>query len=116
MGEGEVHIDESQEAAEPAEFMSIPLQVSADAKEQHCADHHPFRSLCKFCIKGRGIGRPHVASQTESLVAIVAKDYFYMTSEGVKRREELDVEIRDDDQKVDEARRNGRIIKCIAVM
>ena len=48
-------------------------------------------------------------------MAIVALDYFYITSEGVQRREELDVEIRDDNLKIDEARRSGRIVKCIAV-
>ena len=32
-----------------------------------------------------------------------------------REREELDAEIRDDDLKIDEARRNGRLVKCIAV-
>ena len=49
------------------------------------------------------------------LVAIVAQEYFCITSDGVQRRHELDVEIRDDDLKIDEARRIGRFVKCIAV-
>ena len=115
VGEGEVHIDESQEAAQPAKYVSSPPQVSAEAMEQHRADHQPFRTWCKFCIMGRGLGQSHTASPEESRVAIVAQDYFYITSEGVQRREELDVEIRDDNLKIDEARRSGRIVKCIAV-
>ena len=83
VGEGEVHIDESQEAAQPAKYVSSPLQVSAEAMEQHRADHQPFRTWCKFCIMGRGLGQPHIASPEESRVAIVAQDYFYITFEGV---------------------------------
>ena len=98
-GEGEVHIDESHEEAQPARFVSSPPSVSAEAMEQHRADHQPFRTWCKFCIMGRGLGQSHTASPEESSVAIVAQDYFYITSEGVQRRDELDLEIRDDNIK-----------------
>ena len=64
---------------------------------------------------GRGLGQSHTASPEESSVAIVAQDYFYITSEGVQRRDELDLEIRDDNVKIDDARRSGHIVKCVAV-
>ena len=110
-----MHIKESQESVQLARFVFSPPQVSAEAMEQHRADHPPFRTWYKFCIMGRGLGQPHTASTGESLVAIIAQDYFYIISEGVQRREELDVGIRDDELNIYEARRTGRLVKCIAV-
>ena len=38
---------------------------------------------------GRGVGKPHSKSTQESIVPIVGMDYFYITKEGVRRRDEL---------------------------
>jgi hypothetical protein len=50
--------------------------------------HLPYRSWCRWCVLGRGRGLQHRA-RTGSLIPIVGIDYFYLTSSGVKLREEL---------------------------
>ena len=42
---------------------------------------------------GRGIGRPHTTSTATSSVPIVGMDYFFITKEGVRRRDELAKEL-----------------------
>ena len=116
MDEGEVHIEEDHEEAAPARHSRSPSTPSKDDEEQHRADHYPFRSWCKFCIMGRGVGQPHSAVMEESRVPLVGLDYFFITSEGVKRREELAFELTEEGEKeIVEARRRGEIIKCLLV-
>ena len=42
---------------------------------------------------GRGTGQPHTKSTQQSTVPIVGMDYFYVTQEGVRRRDELAKEL-----------------------
>ena len=80
--------------------------------EEHRADHCPFRSCCEFCIMGRGVGQQHTASPSESTVAIVGLDNFFITSEGIQRRLELAMEA-DDESVLEEDRRKGTVIKRV---
>ena len=85
-------------------------------KEQHGADHYPFRSWCKFCIMGRGVGQPHSVVMEESKVLLVGLDYFSITSEGVKRRDELAFELTEEgEEEIVEVRRRGEVTKCLLV-
>ena len=116
MDEGEVHIEEDHEEAAPARHSRSPSTPSKDEEEQHRADHYPFRSWCRFCIMGRGVGQPHSAVMEESKVPLVGLDYFFITSEGVQRRDELACELTEEGEKeIVEARRRGEIIKCLLV-
>ena len=92
--EGEVHVEEESEEDVPdlkhARDIASP---SADQVESHRVTHLPYRSWCKHCIMGRGVGRPHSTSTKESSAPIVGMDYFYITKEGVRRRSELAKEL-----------------------
>ena len=88
--EGEVNVEE--ESGEDVPDLKHARDVgspSADQVESHRVTHLPYRSWCKHCIMGRGVGRPHSTSTKESSAPIVGMDYFYITKEGVRRRSEL---------------------------
>ena len=105
MDEGEVHIEEGHGEARPARRSRSPSAPSKDDEEQHRADHYTFRSWCKFCIMGRR--EISFAVMEESKVLLVGFDYFFMTSEGVKRRDELAFELTEEGEE--------EIPKCVEV-
>ena len=72
-------IDGEEEEVEPLRNAANPAQPTAVQLEEHRTDHFPFRTWCKFCIMGRGVGQPHSASQSESTIAVVGLDYFFIT-------------------------------------
>ena len=90
------HIHRLNHALQSGMFVQIRLMLNelppADVVEKHRTDHIPYRSWCKWCVEGRGRGAQHSASPGSS-VPIVGADYFFMTSGGVKKREELEYEL-----------------------
>ena len=79
-------------------------------------DHNPFRSWCKQCVEGRGLGSPHTAVAEQSRVPVVGLDYFFVTAEGLKRRDELDCELSEEgEEKIAAARKRGDVTKCLIV-
>ena len=115
--EGEVHVEEESEEDTPdLKHATDVASPSQEAVEKHRVSHYPYRSWCKQCVMGRGVGRPHTTSTTESVVPIVGMGYFYITSEGVRRRDELAKELSDEgDEAVAQARASGEVIKCLLV-
>ena len=94
LAEGEVQIDDAQdEDVAPARHAASPSQPSAKEVERHSVDHNPFRSWCKQCVEGRGLGSPHTAISEESTVPIVGMDFFFITAEGLTRRDEFAFEL-----------------------
>ena len=92
--EGEVGIEDgSGEDAADLKHATDVASPSATGIERHRVTHYPFRTWCKQCVMGRGVGRGHAKSTGESSVPIVGMDYFYITKEGVRRREELSKEL-----------------------
>ena len=88
--EGEVDVeDESEEDAPDLKHATNVASPSAEQVEKHRVCHYPYRSCCKQCVIGRGVGKPHAKSTQESVIPIVGMDYVYVTKEGVRRREEL---------------------------
>ena len=76
--------------------------------------HYPFRAWCKQCVMGRGVGRGHTKSASESSVPIVGMDYFYITKEGVRRREEISKELSGEgEEAITQARAKGEVLKCL---
>ena len=64
---------------------------------------------------GRGRGAPH-RRRGESTVPIIGIDYFFITSGGVKKRNELDhAQDEAGNRATEEARAMGEIIKCIVI-
>ena len=85
--EGEVHVREELEEDTPdlRHATDVP-NPTADQVEKHKVTHLPYRSWCKQCVMGRGVGRPHSKSTTASSIPIVGMDYFFITKEGIRRR------------------------------
>ncbi len=110
-GEGEVHIMDEDEA-EPVKIVRSPGQPTPQQEEEHRVDHYPYRSWCKWCVMGRGIGFQHRHARG-SCVPRIGADYFFITTGGVKRREELTEYPEDKD--VEEGRKKGELIKCILI-
>ena len=80
--EGEIHVEEeSGEDIPDLKHATDVASPSAEMVEKHTVSHYPYRSWCKQCVMGRGVGRPHTTSTTESTVPIVGMDYFYIISE-----------------------------------
>ena len=82
--EGQVEIDgdaevDVSEDHEKANFLKCPGQPSAQEEEDHRCSHIPFRSWCRYCVMGRGLGTPHLLSQGQSCIPRVGLDYFYIT-------------------------------------
>jgi len=117
LGEGEVSIqDESEEDAADLKHATNVASPSAEVVERHRVTHYPYRSWCKQCVMGRGVGTPHTTSTSESSMPIVGMDYFYITKEGVKRRDELAKELSDEgEEAITKARAEGHVLQCLLV-
>ena len=77
----------------------------------------------------RGTGTPHATSSTESSIPIVGMGYFYVTKEGIRRRDEMAKEMAETsanppelasvggagDEAISQARATGDILKCLLV-
>ena len=114
--EGEVSIEESEEDAADLRHATNVASPSAADIEKHRMTHYPFRSWCKQCVMGRGVGRGHAKSTSESSVPIVSMDYFYITKEGVRRREEISKELSGEgEEAITQARAKGEVLKCLLV-
>jgi len=94
-----------------------PLLPSAEEVDEHRASgHHPYRSWCRECVEGRAVGEHHRRGDHEKLIPTIAFDYFFLTAEGLQRREDLAREFpmtEEGEQKLAEARRAGRVVKVI---
>ncbi len=110
--EDEVNI-EGDEEVEPLRTAPSPQKPSAKEVEDHRTCHIPFRCWCKWCIMGRGRGIQHRASPG-SHVPIIGLDYFFMTRGGIKKRDELKVDL-PSDAAIQDARMKGGVVKCIIV-
>ena len=78
--EGEVCVEEeSEEDSADLKHAANVASPSPDIVEQHRVTHFPYRSWCKQCVMGRGIGKPHATVAGESSVPTVGMDYFYTT-------------------------------------
>ncbi len=110
--DGEVNI-EDEDDNEPVKMAKDPGQPSIQQEKEHRVDHYPYRSWCKFCVMGRGIGFQHRRAPG-SVVPRIGMDYFFITAGGMKKRDELTKEYPDDNA-VEEGRRKGELVKCILV-
>ena len=92
--EGEISVEgESDEDVPDLKHATDVGSPSTEQVERHKVTHLPYRSWCKHCVMGRGVGRPHTTSTTQSAMPIVGMDYFFVTKEGVRRRDELAKEL-----------------------
>ena len=88
---GDERIDGQQEEdVEPLRKATSPTMPSAADVEEHRLTHVPYRSWCKECNMGRGLGEQrgsHAGRAHE--IPIVGIDFWYITYGGIKRRDKL---------------------------
>ena len=112
--EEEIHIKNDEEV-EPLRMAKDPKMPSPEDVELHERMHVPYRDWCKWCNMGRGRGTPHRHTGA-STVPIVGVDYFFITSEGVKKRRELPYPISDDGEaELLLDRQEGKLTKCVVI-
>ena len=75
--------EEGEEGRRSKGLMS-PMKVTKEEREDHERTHTPFRSWCRFCVKGRAYNCPHQKNkdseeEKEANVPRVSMDYFYMS-------------------------------------
>ena len=111
--EVEVEI-EGDEDTEP--FRCLPCEPTPTAKqvEEHRCSHIPFRSWCKWCMMGRGLGIQHRGGSSESFIPIVALDYFFITPGGIKKKSEL-IADGETEESINTSRERGEIVECIVI-
>ena len=75
------------EEVEPLRSAPAPKLPSAAEVEEHRLTHAQYRSWCKFCVMGRGLGerRGRHAGRAHAIPRI-GIDYWYVTSDGLKSR------------------------------
>ena len=114
--QGDIVADEVDEAA-PLRVPTIPIKPQNQAEvEDHRRSHWPYRSWCKWCNMGRGLGEQRGGRSNVHTIPIIGMDYFYITSEGFKWRKELKhPETVDGEKQLLEDRKHGNLIKCILV-
>lgn len=82
-------IEEEQEAGDEdmkPKIRKAPRGPSLAERERHEATHMPYRSWCKFCVKGRGRRTPHLRvgledEEREKRVPKIVFDYHFTTDE-----------------------------------
>ncbi len=119
-----VDIDEGQEQAEieqeiePLKVAPSPVLPSASEVEEHRVTHAQYRSWCRECVEGKALGeqRGRAADGGVRLVPTVGVDYFFITSRGMVRREDLNItKDEEGEAKIMEERKKGNIVKCLIV-
>ena len=115
--EGEEVDDHEDEEVEPLRKTPSPVMPTAADVEEHRLTHYPYRSWCSECNQGRGLGEQRGAHKGRPhRIPIVGVDFWYITSDGIKSRDEL--EWGNDDEgaeKLKKAREEGAITKCLVI-
>ncbi len=117
--------EQEEEQVEPEE--AEPLKTAPDPKlpdkaaiELHRKTHIPFRIWCRFCIMGRGLGEQRGRHWgRHHAIPRIGVDYWFITTGGIWRRDELK-ELRytldaEGDEKLATDRKEGKIIKCLII-
>ncbi len=102
---------------EPLKSAPSPQLPSPTEQEDHRLNHALYRSWCKFCVMGRGLGerRGRHTGRCHTIPR-VGIDYFYITTGGLKSRKEIDVpETPEGEAKLVDERLKGSIVKCLIV-
>ena len=109
--------DELEAEVEPLRIAPSPKLPSPADVEEHRLTHNPYRSWCKFCVMGRGLGEKRGAhTGRDHQIPRLGVDYWYITSDGMKRRAELDSpETPEGEAAVTQQRIDGTIMKCIVM-
>ena len=83
---GECEVEEEEEGRQPV-MKKAPPRVSKAEREAHERTHTPFRTWCKYCMRGRGQNQHHRTNKEEEetgKVPRVSLDYMFMSQEDEK--------------------------------
>ena len=78
-------MEEGGEEGRYAKGLPTPQKVTKEERQEHDRTHCPYRSWCKYCVRGRGQKAPHQSSkekteeEKEAEVPRISMDYFYMS-------------------------------------
>ena len=77
--------DEGEEGRPPIR-MPAPCRPSQKEIDEHNLTHTPFRSWCRYCVRGRGTNNPHMKKHTNKEedkpgVARMSMDYGFLSKE-----------------------------------
>ena len=111
--EVEVEI-EGDEDTEPMRCLPCEPTPTAKQVEEHRCSHIPFRSWCKWCVMGRGLGIQHRGGSSTSFIPVVGLDYFFITPGGVKKKSELIAE-GETEESIESGRERGEMLKCLVI-
>ena len=75
LGGGEVEAEERVRVPDP----QLP---HPDVVAEHNLDHTPYRSWCRWCVEGRGVGEQHRPKSGEHDVPVIGMDCFCLTGKG----------------------------------
>ncbi len=111
---GSIEINGDEET-EPFRMANGPESPSVAGVDLHERMHEPYRDWRKWCNMDRGRGMLHTHSRG-SAVPAVGVAYFFITGEGVNKRKDLPHPAGDDGEaELLEARRDGKITKCLVI-
>ena len=66
-----------------------PQLPHPDIIAEHNIDHTPYRSWCRWCVEGRGIGEQHRPRHSQHDIPVIGMDYFYLTSSSLQSVEDM---------------------------
>ncbi len=106
-----------EEEVFPLRRPRIPTMPSESEVEDHRKTHLPYRSWCEPCVMGRGLGEQRGAHRgREHLIPRIGIDYWFITSKGIMKRDELQYS-KDSigEKKLLDDRKKGIIMMCVVI-
>ena len=106
-------MDGNGEEAEPVKHAADPGAPTQKQVGEHRETHIPFRSVCKWCVFGRG-RRIQYRKAGTSTVPTIGVDYFFLTKGGVHTRKELEFSLTPEGEtELEAARTRGELVKYL---
>ena len=86
--------DQHETEIEPVKIAPSPVLPSASEVEDHRITHAQYRSWCRECVEGKALGEQRGRGADDGvakLIPTVGIDYFYITSKGIFKRDDLEI-------------------------
>ena len=98
-------------------FPTIPVKPDDAEIEKHRKTHWPYRSWCECCNEGRGLGEQRGRGRDGPHdIPIIGIDYFFITTNGIKARKDLEYAVDvEGETNLEDNRKQGKITKCILI-